>query len=330
MNKAILALLLTTLLISGCRRRHDCHHVDLSAVPDPQLSMHRYGQELFRMDPSQLATALPRLAVKYPVFLGVPPLDTLTFIQIREFVSDPFLRETAEACEQQFPNTASIEKELNRAYRHFLYYYPDAVLPDVYSYVSGLSYEHPVQLHDGILLIALDMYLGAGHPLYARAGIPQYRSRRATPEHLVRDVMFETGSRLPVKYRRDNILLDQMVDYGRLLYFLEATMPWLPDSIRIGFTAGQLDWCRKNERNLWTFLIENELLFSADHQKTHKLITDGPFTSYFPEGSPARTGWYTGWQLVRSFMKNNPEVCLPELMEDIPARHILDQAAYRP
>jgi uncharacterized protein YjaZ len=121
-----------------------------------------------------------------------------------------------------------------------------------------------------------------------------------------------------------------MIEKGKLLYFLDAMMPEAHDTIKIAYSGQQLDWCQANESNLWAFLIENELLFSSDYEKTHKLIIDGPFTSFFPDGSPGRTGWWVGWQIVRSFMEDNTNVTLPQLMEELTARQILDNAAYHP
>ncbi len=317
-------------IVSSCGDGSSRLDIDISDMPEPGIEIRRYGRDLFRMDPANIGEELPVLAMKYPFFLGEPPLDTLSFIQIHEFITDPFLREVAMACDTIFPDTKNIEHQLNEAWKHFQYYYPEEKPPLTYSYVSGLDFEYPVQLHENILLIAIDMYLGPDYEPYARARIPQYRTARATEEHLVRDIMLEAGTNLPRHYKEGNILLDQMIEKGKLLYFLDATMPAMPDYIKIGYSEQQIAWCYNNEPNLWAFLIENNLLFSSDYEKTHKLIIDGPFTSFFPDGSPGRTGWWIGWQVVRSFMENNASVSLPQLMEELTARQILDNSTYNP
>lgn len=329
MKKKLFSVILIALLACACNNKSSLD-IDISDIPDPGIEIERYGRELFHIQPGNIAEELPALAEKYPYFLGEPPLDTLSFIQIHDFISDPFLRDIALATEARFPDTKSIEKDLNLAFRHYLYYYPGAEVPIVNTYISGLDFEYPVQFQDSILLIALDMYLGKDFEPYAMSRIPQYRTRRATPEHIARDVMIEVANQLPVQYRTENILLDQMIEKGKVLYFLDAMMPRVHDTIRIGYSMQQLEWCRANEKNLWAFIIENDLLFSSDYEKTHKLIIDGPFTSFFPEGSPARTGWWVGWQIVRSFMENNPEVSLPQLMEELTPRQVLDNSRYNP
>jgi len=316
--------------LSSCNRGSERLDVDISGIADPGMEVQRYGRDLFNIDPDNIGDELPQLAEKYTFFLGEPPFDTLSYIRIYEFITDPVLLEVAAACDTIFPDTKDFEKELNEAWKYYQYYYPDERIPLVYSYVSGMDFEYPVQLHQGILLIALDMYLGRDFKLYSAARIPQYRSRRATPEHLIRDVMLELGNNTPKDYKEENQLLDQMVEKGKLLYFLDATLPEVHDTIKIGYSGLQLAWCDENEKNLWAFLIENELLFSSDYEKTHKLIIDGPFTPYFPDGSPGRTGWWVGWQIVRSFMENNPDVNLPKLMKELTARQILDNSSYNP
>jgi hypothetical protein len=316
--------------MQSCHQGSNQLNIDISDVPFPELKINRYGSDLFHIDPRNLGEELPELALQYPFFLGIPPLDTLSYIQIFDFITDPFLRDIAMACEIAYPDLIPIEQQLNKAWQHYLYYYPDKAIPQVYSYISGLEFEYPVQLHDSILLIGLDMYLGKDFEPYGMSRIPQYRTRRATSDYLIRDVMLEVGGNIPIKYKSENILLDQMVENGKLLYFLDATLSEVHDTIKISYSDKQLDWCHANERNLWAFIIENELLFSSDYEKTHKLIIDAPFTSFFPDGSPGRTGWWVGWQIVRSFMENNSNVTIPQLMEELTARQILDNSSYNP
>ena len=324
-------LLISILIImAACSGGSDRLDIDISGIPDPGMEVQRYGRDLFQLDPDSLGLELPLLAEKYPFFLGEPPLDTLSYIQIHEFITDPLLIEVATACDTIYPDTRQLEDDLNLAWRYYQYYFPRAGVPMVFSYISGLDFEYPIQLHSGILLIALDMYLGKDYVPYAEARIPRYRSRRATPDYLVRDVMIEAANGIPKNYPDENILLDRIIEKGKVMYFLDATLPQVHDTIKIAYTEEQLRWCRDNERNLWAFLIENELLFSSDYEKTHKLIIDGPFTSYFPDGSPGRTGWWVGWQIVRSFMDNNPDISLPQLMQEMTARQVLDNSGYNP
>jgi uncharacterized protein YjaZ len=58
-------------------------------------------------------------------------------------------------------------------------------------------------------------------------------------------------------------------------------------------------------------------------------MTDGPFTSGFAEESPARTGSWLGWQIVKDYMDNN-DVTLKELLKDTDSQKILEKSGYKP
>jgi len=61
-----------------------------------------------------------------------------------------------------------------------------------------------------------------------------------------------------------------------------------------------------------------------------RFIGPAPFTSSFTNDSPGRTGSWLGWQIVRKYMKKNPEITLPELMKDDDYQKILNDSGYSP
>jgi uncharacterized protein YjaZ len=81
---------------------------------------------------------------------------------------------------------------------------------------------------------------------------------------------------------------------------------------------------------MWGFLIEKKLLFSNQRMDIVRYINDGPTTSSFPLESPARTGVWLGWQIVRKYMDKNPEITLPELMKNNDYQAILNASGYFP
>lgn len=107
-------------------------------------------------------------------------------------------------------------------------------------------------------------------------------------------------------------------------------LPEVHDSLKIGYTTQQLQWCIENEPQMWNHLVENRLLFSNKRMDIVRYINDGPYTTGFPIESPPRSGIWLGWQIVREYMKNNKEMTLPELMKNRDYERILNDSKYYP
>ena len=77
-------------------------------------------------------------------------------------------------------------------------------------------------------------------------------------------------------------------------------------------------------------MIEKKHLFSTDLMVVKRYIDESPFTKSFSAESPGRTGIWIGWQIVRNYMKNNPDVSLQDLIENSNYQEILNKSKYNP
>ena len=121
-----------------------------------------------------------------------------------------------------------------------------------------------------------------------------------------------------------------MIHQGKLMYFVDAMLPEMHDSLKIGYTKLQLDWCKKNEAQMWSQLIEYKMLYSNKRMDIIRYINASPTTSGFPLESPGRTGVWIGWQVVRQYMKKFPEKTLADLMQNSNYQQILNDSKYFP
>ena len=150
------------------------------------------------------------------------------------------------------------------------------------------------------------------------------------PEKILSDVVYVWAmSEFEISPQATN-LLDHMIHEGKLMYFSQAMMPDEPDTLIAGYSNEQLKWCRANEGAMWTYLVENKMLYSSKQMDIVRFINDGPRTSSFSEESPGRVGAWLGWQIVRKYMKKNPEVTLPQLIYETDYQSILNRSAYQP
>ena len=123
-----------------------------------------------------------------------------------------------------------------------------------------------------------------------------------------------------------------MIYNGKVLYCMDALMPETADTLKIGYTPAQLDWCQQNEANIWSYFLDQNLLYETDYLRMQKYLSEAPFTPGVGEGnesSPKLAVW-TGWQIVREYMDRNPEITLKKLMEETDAQKILNASKYKP
>ncbi len=197
-------------------------------------------------------------------------------------------------------------------------------------YISDLYYEKPVIVDDSVAIIALDVYLGEDFVKYRSLGLPHYKIRCMTNDNIVIDVMKAMYITNLAPHNKQKTMIDRMVAGGKLLYYLDAVLPNVPDSLKIGYTLKQMKWVANNKANVWAFFVSNKLFYSADYKLQTKLIQDGPFTTGFSNDSPPRLGIWLGWQIVREYMDKHPDTSLESLIQNPDAQAIFNQSGYKP
>ena len=240
-------------------------------------------------------------------------------------------RGSEPAVMKQFPDIEPVRRDLEEAFRHYRYYFPDRKIPAVFTCMSGFN--NSIIAGDSVLGIALDRYLGAGCEYYRRLNIYKYLSDRMTPENILPDCIYGWGTSEwefdSAGYRDDNVL-SEIIHDGKLKYFEKCMLPEAGDELIFGFSPGQMKFCRNNESQMWQYLIEHKLLFSTDKFTIRKLTGEAPFTSFFTNESPGRAAVWIGFRIVESYMNGNHNVSLGELMKETDIQMILQKARYNP
>lgn len=321
---------LLILLMAGCGPNEKRLEVDISGVNIPEVKIHRYDLDLFRFNMANLQVELEALKPRYRFFLGTDLSAPEKLTAMRAYLENPRNLDFHRAIKQKFSDLTPLEHSLTDAFKHFRYYYPNEPIPRLYSYVSGGDYDYPVQFSDSVMIIGLDNYLGADFSAYTADGLPLFRVNRMTPGHILPDCMKVLADiTIPKTMPGDN-LLEQMVESGKRLYFVDAMIPATGDRFKIGYSQEQYDWILKHEQHVWAAIIENRMLYTTDGQLIRAFMADGPFTAEFSRESPARLGEWIGWQIVRRYMANNDEVTLPALLAEKDAQKILTLSKYKP
>ncbi|MDC1400480.1 gliding motility lipoprotein GldB, partial [Polaribacter sp.] len=151
-----------------------------------------------------------------------------------------------------------------------------------------------------------------------------------TKEHLIVDVANAIiNSQFPPSNYRS--FSSKIIEEGKKMYLLDVYLPSVSEKEKTGYTFAKLAWAKQQEEAVWKFFIENELLYSTDTKLNKRFIENAPFSKFYTaqdNQSPGKIGSYIGWQIVRSFMKQN-DVSLQKLIA-IDAQSLLDQSKYKP
>jgi len=331
MNRIFFHLLLAAgvVVFSQCRQRPH-YQADISGIAIEPVTVNRFEKVLFSINPLMLREEIDPYTETFRLFLGDEIDNPLSQQQLYDYMTDPLIVELYEAAMGVWGDLSGLEASLTTAFRYYRHHFPAEPIPQLFSYISGLDISLPVKYSDNQLVIALDLYLGRAFPTYRQAGIPAYQTVRMAPEYLPADIMrmlgemlLQRGAMVPGNF------LDFMIYEGKLLYFLDCMLPDYPDSLKIGYTADQLSWMRENRGFVWSYYLENELLYSSDRQMISRFIGDAPFTTVFSGGSAPRTAAWIGWQIVREYMRRHPETSLQELLRHHDASFILTASRYR-
>lgn len=327
--KKSVCLLLLAGVFYQCEQK-PFYEKDISGIRIEPVVINRYEEVLFTINPFMLRQEIEPFKETFDFFLGGNIDDPLAQQQLYEYLTDPQIRELYLDTHAKYPDLAGQEAGLTRAFRYYRAHFPQADLPRVFSYVSGLDFQMPVKYAENNIIIGLDMYLGPGYGAYRKAGMPQYKALRTDPAFMVADVMRMMGEmQLQKVVTEPRTFLDFMIYEGKMLYFLDCMLPLMHDSLKIGYTGAQLEWVEKNRGQVWSYFLDNEFLYAADRQVINKFIGDGPFTAAFSRGSAPRTAAWIGWQIVRDYMRRHKETSLAGLFENNDTQNILHESRFR-
>ncbi len=213
-----------------------------------------------------------------------------------------------------FSDFSIVEQEIESLFNHIQYYFPEFNPPRVITTTNYVRYRDRAIVTDTIDVIALDSYLGGDHEFYAN--IPRYIRKGLTKEQIVVDLANEYAKKY-IYQKPNKTFLDEMIYFGKQLYFKDAVLPFKTEAERIGYSQEELNWAIANESYIWRYFVERELLFSTDTKLLGRFINPAPFSKFYLEeidtDSPGRLGQYIGWQIVRAYMEQN-DVTLKDML----------------
>ena len=283
------------------------------------LEVDRFDQAFFEAKPNELSN----LKAEYPFFF---PEGTPDDVWIEKMQNKDWRALYAEV-QKKFPDFNKQTTEIEDLFKHFKYYFPETVMPKIYTVIAEMDYNNKAIYANDKLIIALELYLGKSHQFYT---FPEYLKQNFEERQMMPDIVASFAMR-KIPPPTEKTLLVNMIYYGNELYLKDVMLPNHTDAERIGYTPEQIAWSQENESYIWRFFIDENLLFSTDSKLDNRFINWAPFSKFYLEidnESPGRIGQWVGWQIVRSFMENN-EVSLQEMLK-MDAKQIFERSKYKP
>lgn len=335
-----LSLSACLLFVSGCKKNR--HKVDISNI-EIDMDLQRFESDIFHVENFEEYLALDN---KHPEFFNIYKnqiigditgarlgADSMAqYLGFREFIQNKDMRDLYNASVETFRDMDPYFKDLKKGFTYYHYHFPDKTIPDIITYVAPFRYGSISLEND--LCIELDMFLGSDFPPYQTPSLqfPAYMVKKLKPDLMVPNSM---KSWLFSEFERDQSdrrFITEILYEGRILYLMDAMFPEMHDSLKMGYVMGQIEWNEENEAQIWSNIIENDLLFSTDQMQYMGLIHDGPFSkgNNVPQESSPRIGIWAGWQVVRSYMDKHPETTLQQLMEIDDPGVLLKGSGYKP
>lgn len=283
------------------------------------LKVDRFDQAFFEATPKDL----PNLKAEYPFFFpdGTPDAVWIEKMQNKDW------RDLYAEVKKKYPDFGKQTSEIEDLFKHLKYYFPETVLPKVYTIIGQMDYNSKAIYANDKLIISLELYLGKDVKFYT---FPEYLRQNFEERQMMPDIVTSYANR-KIPYPADKSLLATMVYYGKELYLKDLVLPTYTDAEKIGYLPEQIAWSQENESYIWRFFIEENLLFSTDSKLPNRFINPSPFSKFYLEidnESPGRIGQWIGWQIVRSFMENN-EVSLQDMLK-MDAKQLFEKSKYKP
>lgn len=259
----------------------------------------RFDKAFFDAKPKDLS----KLKRAYPFLFSKHVPDSIWIHRINDTLQHELLTEV----QQKFPNFKTSKKELKSLFQHLKYYDKTFKPPRVITLTNDVAYRDKTIVNDSLVLVALDNYLGEDHEFYQN--ISMYIAANMQRNQIVADIADGYAKKYMFQTHRKT-LLDEMIYFGKLLYFKDVMIPFKTDAEKIGYTEAQIKWAKANESQIWSYFIEKELLYSTDPKLPNRFIADAPFSKFYLEldnQSPGRLGQYLGWQIVKAYAETTGE-----------------------
>ncbi|MDR1006642.1 MAG: hypothetical protein LBL74_07240 [Bacteroidales bacterium] len=343
-KRGLTAAIALLMLLVGCKKEEK--FVDKTTGKPLNIKIIRFDEALFGQKHTNQTLYFDTLIKDYSDLMDTNIPKKNLYMLLSNTVADTIMQQGWKAVNKMYPSFDWLEKKLNTGFAELQKNYPQTHLPKIYSMISGpidyqTGYERRVYADANCIIIAADWYamtILKDKPFYNQ--IPKYLCKVLDSAYIAADVIKAylkqvTTINMPLaSMSGDADLLSLMIESGKFNYAAQKLLGCTEQEV-LRYTDKELQWCQKNEANIWGYFIQNKLLFEKEPIKYRGLLFDAP-SSRGMQGSPARVAEYIGYRIVCEYAKQN-KISIQDLFsltkaEDIgkEANRILNESGFKP
>jgi len=299
------------------------------------LKVLRFEEDVFSLDTSSIGMGMEKLSVKYGTFYEVWMRDVMGYSSVRDsiglkrFLSNAAVRSLKDSVILEYPDLVFLEKELEPAFaidRKMFSNHPQPVLVSVISEFGVGVFT----VDTSKIGIGLDLFLGDDFIYYPQF-FPKYICAKLKREFIGVNVMrvyYNAYFKDPTNYRGN--LLNSMIEVGKQQYYLSKVLPVLDEEYLFGYTSDQLAWCKENEKMIWAFFNEKDLLYKENPLEIRRYVGEGPSSAGMPTEAPGNIGTWVGYRIVKSYVEGRgSKLSYEEVINTEPGKLMRD-SGYKP
>ncbi|MBK6545182.1 MAG: hypothetical protein IPG12_07915 [Saprospiraceae bacterium] len=335
------------LFLTACNFSFSENEPDVSQI-QANIKLVRFEKELFNLDSQNLNAGVQSLIQKYPAFSNLyfiqltqltDKLDTIRpeFLnQLKAFLRDSLTLILFNKSQIEFSDDDELLKELKKSVKYLKYYFPNETDPVFYTLLSNFGYGNFIfseSQHTNGIGIGLEFFLGTSfdykyvdpkNPVFSN-----YLTRSFNKEHLLKK-SFEAFVEDQLAVSKASQFLDFIIQNGKKLYILSKIIPGIQDTVLFEFTPAQLNWCNQNKVEIWSYFLDQNLLYSTELLKFKKYVSPSPTSPGMPDSAPGQTGNYIGYHIVLNYVKNHPGLKPGDLLKLQDSQQFLKDSKFKP
>ena len=253
--------------------------------------------------------------------------DSVYIKELIAFTNHSDMREAYDSTAALYTDINDIKKDLNYAFSQAKFDFPELPTPTITTFFGGFNYG--VITYDNNIAIGLENFLGENSKFYMLLRDPQYLRFQKQRKFISSNVIEVWINEYFEAINYDSDFLSQMLYKGKIMYCIDRMLPDSRIEDRFRFSKKEMEWVVNNELNIWTYFIDNELIYSSYEQDFRSFLHYAPFSRGMPSESPSRVAYFIGYQIIKEFMRRT-DISVYEMMKLTDSREILRKSKYKP